>query len=43
MGSIIKTVGQRLGGKKPSPFRAIAASTVAGVAVAAVAYKTLRH
>jgi hypothetical protein len=43
MSGILKSaLGDRLKGNRPSPFRAIGASAVAGVAAAAITYKVLR-
>jgi hypothetical protein len=42
MGPLIRTVTQRLAGKKPSPVRAIVAATIAGAGVGALTYKALR-
>jgi hypothetical protein len=43
MGPLIRTVTERLGGKKPSPVRAMLAATIAGVGVGALTYKALRR
>jgi hypothetical protein len=42
MGPLVRTVGERLRGKRPSPVRALVAATIAGVVVAAATYKALR-
>ena len=42
MGPLIRTVTERIGGKKPSPVRALVAAMIAGLGVAAVTYKALR-
>ena len=43
MGPLVKSVTDRVGGKRPSPIRAVAAATIAGGIVAAATYKALRH
>jgi hypothetical protein len=43
MGPLVKSVTGRLSGNRPSPIRALAASTIAGGIVAVVTYKALRH
>jgi hypothetical protein len=43
MGPLVKSVTDRLGGNRPSPIRAFAASAIAGGIVAVVTYKALRH
>jgi hypothetical protein len=42
IGKVIRTVAERLSGNKPSPVRAIVASTIVGAAAAGVTYKALR-
>jgi hypothetical protein len=39
----VRIVGKRLAGKRPSPFRAVGAALIAGVGVAVVSYRALRH
>jgi hypothetical protein len=41
-GVIKQAFSDRIGGKRPSPVRALAAATVAGVAAAGITYKVLR-
>ena len=43
MGPLVKPVTDRVGGKRPSPIRAVAAATIAGGIVAVATYKALRH
>ena len=42
-GWILRIVGKRLAGKRPSPFRAVGAALIAGVGVAVISYRGLRH
>jgi hypothetical protein len=42
IGKVVRTVGERLGGNKPSPIRAIVASTIVGAVAAGATYKALR-
>jgi hypothetical protein len=42
-GWILRIVGKRLAGKRPTPFRAVGAALIAGVGVAVVSYRALRH
>jgi hypothetical protein len=42
MGILKRAFGDRLKGDRPSPFRAIGASAVAGVVAATITYKVLR-
>jgi hypothetical protein len=43
MDFVKRTVADRIGGKRPSPFRAIAAAAVVGGVAAGVTYKALRR
>jgi hypothetical protein len=44
MSAFVKqVVADRIGGNKPSPFRAIAAAAVVGAAAAGITYKALRR
>ncbi|HKP90169.1 MAG TPA: hypothetical protein VJT75_09370 [Thermoleophilaceae bacterium] len=42
-GFVKRLVAERIGGKRPSPFRAIAAATAAGAAAAGITYRALRN
>jgi hypothetical protein len=41
-GMVKKAIGERLGGKRPSPIRAMAVAAAAGAAAAGVTYRVLR-
>jgi hypothetical protein len=41
-GFIKNVIADRVGGKRPSPVRAVAAAAAAGVAAAGITYKVLR-
>ena len=41
-GYLQRVAGDRLGGKRPSPVRAVVAATAAGVAAAGITYRVLR-
>ena len=43
MDPLVESVTDRVGGKRPSPIRAVAAATIAGGIVAVATYKALRH
>jgi hypothetical protein len=43
VGFVKRAIADRIGGDKPSPFRAIGVATVVGVAAAGVTYKALRR
>jgi hypothetical protein len=43
MGALIRTFAKRLGGERPSPFRAIGAAIISGLGVAVAVYRVLRH
>jgi hypothetical protein len=42
-GFVKSVIADRIGGNKPSPFRAIGAAAVVGVAAAGITYKALRR
>ena len=42
MKSLYSSAAQRLGGKKPSPFRALAGAVAAGTATGVLTYRFLR-
>jgi len=42
-GWILRIVGKRLAGKRPSPVKAVGAALIAGVGVAVISYRALRH
>jgi hypothetical protein len=42
-GWILRIVGKRLAGKRPSPLRALGVALIAGMVVGIVTYKALRH
>jgi hypothetical protein len=41
--SLYIAAAQRIGGQRPSPLRAVVASTAAGTATGVVVYRLLRH
>jgi hypothetical protein len=41
-GFVKRAVADRIAGRQPSPFRAIAAATAAGAAAAGITYRALR-
>ena len=42
-GLILRIVGKRVAGKRPSPFQAVGVALIAGVGVGVVSYRGLRH